>query len=73
MSLTLILISKSSTLSVSYFPPTDLNDGEYELDLTDFETYNTISNVNFINNKFHFDDNMMKKSRFQKDRMRCVR
>ncbi|KYM96990.1 hypothetical protein ALC62_12368 [Cyphomyrmex costatus] len=28
---------------------------EYELGLTNFETYNTIPNVNSSNNKFHFD------------------
>ncbi|KAL6417671.1 hypothetical protein ACFW04_014397 [Cataglyphis niger] len=34
-----------------------LNDGDYELGLTTFETYNTIPNVNSANNKFYFDDN----------------
>lgn len=56
MSLTLTLTGKSSVLAVSYFPAIDLNDGDYELGLTDFETYHTISNVNSWNNKFYFDN-----------------
>jgi len=67
MSLTLILTSKNSIFVVSYFPAIDLSEchvapckmpcgsGDYELDLTDFETYNTIPNVNSSNNKFYFD------------------
>ena len=57
MSLTLTLSGKSSVLTVDYFPPIDLNDGEYELGLTTFETYNTIPNVTLANNKFYFNDN----------------
>jgi len=55
MSLTLTLTGKSSILAVSYFPAVDLSDGDYELGLTDFETYYTIPNVNSSNNKFYFD------------------
>ena len=57
MSLTLTLSGRSSVLAASYFPPLDLSDGDYELGLTNFETYNTIPNVNSTNNKFYFDDN----------------
>jgi len=46
MSLAFTLTGKSSILAVSYFPAVDLNDGDYELDLTNFETYYTILNVN---------------------------
>jgi len=56
MSLTLTLTGKSSVLAVSYFPAIDLSDGDYELGLTDFETYHTIPNVNSTNNKFNFDN-----------------
>jgi len=56
MSLTFTLSGKSSILAVSYFPAVDLSDGEYELGLTDFETYYTIPNVNSSNNKFYFDN-----------------
>ena len=55
MSLTFTLTGKSSILAVSYFPALDLSDGDYELGLTDFETYYTIPNVNSSNNKFYFD------------------
>ena len=33
-----------------------MSDGDYELSLTDFETYHTICNVNSSNNKFYFDE-----------------
>ena len=56
MSLTLTLTGRSSILTASYFPALDLNDDEYELGFTNFETYNTIPNVNSTNNKFYFDD-----------------
>lgn len=57
MSLILTLTGRSNVLTASYFPPLDLSDDDYELGLTNFETYNTIPNVNSSNNKFYFDDN----------------
>jgi len=54
MSLTFTLIGKSNILAVSYFPAVDLSD-DYELGLTDFETYFTMPNINSSNNKFYFD------------------
>ncbi|XP_018398463.1 PREDICTED: uncharacterized protein LOC108776362 [Cyphomyrmex costatus] len=54
MSLTFTLTGKSSVLAVSYFPAVDLSDGDYELGLTDFETYYTLPNVNSTNNKLYF-------------------
>jgi len=54
-----IYTGKSSILAISYFPAIDLNDGDYELGLTDFETYYTIPNVNSSNNKFYFDKDDM--------------
>jgi hypothetical protein len=57
MSMTLTLTGRSSVLAANYFPAIDLSDGEYELGLTDFETYNTIPNVNSSNNKFYFGKN----------------
>lgn len=56
MSFTLTLTGKSSALTVGYFPAIDLSDGDYELGLTNFETYHTIPNVNSFNNKFYFDN-----------------
>lgn len=55
MSLTLTLTGKSSILTANYFPALDLSESEYELGLTNFETYNTIPNVDFTNNRFYFD------------------
>ncbi|KYN35075.1 hypothetical protein ALC56_10595 [Trachymyrmex septentrionalis] len=55
MSLTLTLTGTISILTASYFPALDLSNGEYELGLTNFETYNTIPNVISTNNKFYFD------------------
>jgi len=54
MSMTFTLTGKSSVLTANFFPTIDLSDGEYELGLTDFETYHTIPNVNSSNNKFYF-------------------
>jgi len=51
-----MLIGKSSVLADWYFPAIDLSDGNYELDLSDFETYHMISNINSSNNKFYFDE-----------------
>jgi len=56
MSLILTLTGKSNVLSTTYFPAIDLNDDDYELGLMNFETYNTIPNVNASNNKFYFDE-----------------
>lgn len=56
MSLILTLTGKSSVLATTYFPAIDLSDDDYELGLMNFETYNTISNVNASNNKFYFDN-----------------
>ncbi|EZA50197.1 hypothetical protein X777_11336 [Ooceraea biroi] len=56
MSLTLTLTGRSSVLTVCYFPPIDLSDGSYELGLADFETYNSIPNVDATNNRFYFGE-----------------
>ncbi|KYN07891.1 hypothetical protein ALC62_01139 [Cyphomyrmex costatus] len=45
MSLTFTLTGKSSVLAVSYFPAVNLSDGDYDLGLTDFETYYTLPNL----------------------------
>ena len=56
MSLTLTLSGRSNVLAAEFFPPIDLSDGEYELGLTTFETYNTIPNVTSANNKFYYGE-----------------
>jgi len=60
MSLILTLTGKSNVLATTYFLAVDLSDDDYELGLMNFETYNTISNVNALNNKFYFDENEVK-------------
>ena len=55
MSWTLTLTGTTSILTASYFPALDLSNGEYELGLTNFETYNAIPNVTSTNNNFYFD------------------
>ena len=57
MSMTFTLTGKSSVLATHYHPAIDLSDGDYELGLTNFETYHTMPNVNSSNNKFYFDEN----------------
>jgi len=57
ISLILTLTGKSNVLITTYFPAIDLSDDDYELGLMNFETYNTISNVNASNNKFYFGEN----------------
>jgi hypothetical protein len=54
--MTFTLTGRSSVLAEHYFPAVELSDGDYELGLTCFETYHTISNVNSSNNKFYFDE-----------------
>jgi len=46
MSLTFTLAGESNILVVNYFLVVDLYDGDYELGLTDFETYYILANVN---------------------------
>jgi len=55
MSLMFTLTGKNSVLAVNYFPAVDLGDGDYELGLTDFETYYTLASINSTNNKFYYD------------------
>jgi len=55
-SLIFTLTGKSNVLTTTYFPAIDLIDDDYELGLMNFETYNTISNMNASNNKFYFDE-----------------
>lgn len=54
MSLTLTLTGSKSLLHATYFPPIELEDGNYECGLVDFQCYNSIPNVDERNNLFHF-------------------
>lgn len=61
-SITLTLNGNSSRLRAEYFPPIDLSDGEYVCGLVDFQTFNTIPNIDETNNLFHFHvDESMKR------------
>lgn len=53
-SITLTLSGKTSLLHAQYFPPIDLNDGDYVCGLIDFQTFNTIPNVDESNNMFYY-------------------
>lgn len=54
-SITLTLSSDSSQLCAEYFPPIDISDGNYVCGLIDFQTFNTIPNVDETNNLFYFN------------------
>lgn len=53
MSLTLTLSGNSSILTANYFPPIDLKERNYICGLVDFQTYNSIPNVDERNNNFN--------------------
>lgn len=57
MALTLTLSGNTSILNVDYFPPIELSKKyEYVCGLVDFQTYNSIPNVDNSNNLFHIGD-----------------
>lgn len=54
-SLLLALTKPNSILKEKYFPPIELDKNcQYVCGLVNFETYNTIPNVDIYNNQFHF-------------------
>lgn len=53
-SLTLMLSGNSSNLTAEYFPPIELDRGDYVCGLVDFQTYNSIPNIDEKNNKFYY-------------------
>lgn len=55
-SLVLTLTNNKSVLSAQYFPPILLN-SSYECALIDFQTVNSIPNVDETNNLFHYGEN----------------
>lgn len=57
-SLTLSLTGDSSELSANYFPHIELDrNAEYVCGLTDFQTFNSIPNINLSNNRLYFWSN----------------
>lgn len=60
MSLTLTLSGNDSTLHTDYFPPIELSKyHDYVCGLVDFQTYNSIPNVDNSNNLFHIGDEII--------------
>lgn len=59
MSITLTLSGNKSTLTTEYFPPIVL-DSNYVCGLVDFQTYNSIPNVDVMNNLFHLGNDVIK-------------
>lgn len=53
-SITLTLNGNSSHLHAEYFPAIDLSDGNYVCGLIDFQTFNSIPNVDETNNLFYY-------------------
>lgn len=58
MSITLTLTGNSSELTANYFPPIELSE-DYVCGLVDFNTYNSIPNVDYKNNLFHIGDHVI--------------
>lgn len=56
MTITLTLSGNSSILTAEYFPPIELKDDKYVCGLIDFQTYNSIPNIDEDNNLFIIDD-----------------
>lgn len=52
---TLTLSGNSSVLSTNYYPPIDVSDGEYYLGLINYQSFNTIPNIDETQNVFHID------------------
>lgn len=60
MSFTFTLTGRSSSLSSNIYPPIVLSEKEnYVLGLINFESYNSIPNIDHTNNKFHFNNQVI--------------
>lgn len=56
MSFTLSITGNTSTLATNYCPTLQF-EGEYECALLHLSTFNSIPNIDCVNNKFHYGDN----------------
>lgn len=56
---TLTLNGSEPILNTNFFPPIELNGGEYECALIDFHMYNSIPNVDDSNNLFHIGNKII--------------
>src|SRR6266566_7084855 len=54
MSITLTLSGKKSVLHSYYYPPIDLGNDRWELGLVNFQTFNSIPNIDESNNTLHY-------------------
>jgi hypothetical protein len=59
MSLTITLSKQSNELTNTFFPPIQLDDGNYEIGLLSFDTYNLIPNIDETNDSFYFADDQV--------------
>lgn len=60
MALTITLSGNSSILTADYFPPIELSKNlDYECGLVDFQTYNSIPNIDKTNNLFLIGDEVV--------------
>lgn len=60
MSFSFTFSGRESVISVNLFPPIELDPKkDYVIGLIDFETYNSIPNVDSTNNKFHYDGKVL--------------
>lgn len=59
MSKTLTLYSRSSTFQQTYFPPILLNDGNWQIAMIDFHTYNSIPNITAYNNQIKIGEHLI--------------
>lgn len=60
MTITVTLSGNSSLLTADYFPPIELNQNQdYVCGLVDFQTYNSIPNVDLTNNLFHIGNQII--------------
>lgn len=67
---TLTLSGNSSHLQAQYFPAIDLSDGEYVCGLIDFQTFNSIPNIDETNNLFHYGyENIKEKKSVEKSNL----
>lgn len=60
-SITLTLTGNLSQLEAEYFPSIDLSDGDYVCGLIDFQTFNSIPNVDETNDLFYFGHESLKR------------
>lgn len=64
--ITLTLAGNSSELQAEYFPAIDLSDGDYVCGLVNFQTINSIPNVDESNNLFYYGHSNVQPEKIKK-------